>query len=597
MRTDLLDRPAGRSDAFLGLVHRSALADPLEAERHRAFIASRMLGGVLAALVLAAFVMATGRAGGFTLFAALWFLAPVAIALIVAATGRLRIGEWLAALAMPALAVTGGLLSGDIRLVAVAWLVTAPVEAALSSDRRMVALAAFAAAAGLVALVVAERLGLFPPPPLALGDVRLLDGLGTIAAIVYVAAAIATLQELHLSGERAIRSSDRRIRLLADHASDLITRHDGEGRMRHASGRGRRLIEVAVGNGIADPLGATLHPDDHPAYKAAIARVSQSGTAERIEARLKGGDGEATPRWVEIDLAQLTDQRAEAAGRTADVVAVTRDISERKAREAELIAAREAAESASLAKSRFLANVSHELRTPLNSIIGFSSMLAAGGGVRGSVTAAERGIEYGRIIQSSGEHLLKIVNDLLDISRIEAGRYELTPEPVQTRRLIAESLEMLRPVAEEKGITLSFSGGAMLPDLVADGRAFRQILINLVANAVKFSPGGGSVRVQAMFVESGEGLVLTVADRGIGIAAKDLARLGEPFVQAETRHSRAHEGAGLGLSIARGLARLHGGTLDIASELGFGTTVTVRLPLAVAGGEMPEETPRIARAG
>jgi cell cycle sensor histidine kinase DivJ len=262
-----------------------------------------------------------------------------------------------------------------------------------------------------------------------------------------------------------------------------------------------------------------------------------------------------------------------------------RDVTARKSRQDALVAARADAERANAAKSRFLASIGHELRTPLNAIIGFSDMLRD---EAGHPVESTRRLEYARIISQSGHHLLAMVNDILDMSRLETGHFELFPEPFRLAAVIASCAEMLARGAQADGVTLTIDVPADLPGIVADRRAVTQILINLIANAIKFSDRGGTVTVSAGL--DGEQVRIEVVDTGIGMAADDLARIGSPFFQAGGSpfqaggdEARRHGGAGLGLSIVKGLVDLHGGELEAASEPGRGTRMTVRLPLDCRG--------------
>jgi cell cycle sensor histidine kinase DivJ len=257
-----------------------------------------------------------------------------------------------------------------------------------------------------------------------------------------------------------------------------------------------------------------------------------------------------------------------------EIVAVTRDISARKEQEDELLRARDNAESASQAKTHFLANMSHELRTPLNAIIGFSEILSRE--MYGRI-GEERYREYAHLIHESGEHLLSVVNEVLDMSKIEAGKFDIIVEPFNVDGLVNSCCEIMRHQGEKKSITIQMETGADMPELVADKRACKQILLNLLANAIKFTDEGGSVKVLANRLR--DDIELVVEDNGIGIATQDIPKLGSPFVQAESSYDRGYEGAGLGLSVVKGLVRLHGGSFDIDSELGEGTRVWIRLPI------------------
>ncbi len=231
------------------------------------------------------------------------------------------------------------------------------------------------------------------------------------------------------------------------------------------------------------------------------------------------------------------------------------------------------AEEANQAKSKFLANMSHELRTPLNAIIGFSEIMESG--MFGPL-GAEKYHEYCSDIRGSGQYLLEVINDILDMSKIEAGRIRLDFEDLELDPLLNESMRVVAARAQEKNLKLSTR---ISPDLHlhADRRAIKQIMLNLLSNAVKFTPAGGRVTVRGRATD--HCIVLGIADTGIGIAKDALARLGRPFEQVESQLVKSHQGSGLGLAIAKSLTELHGGRMRIRSTLGQGTMVVVRLPL------------------
>jgi two-component system cell cycle sensor histidine kinase PleC len=230
------------------------------------------------------------------------------------------------------------------------------------------------------------------------------------------------------------------------------------------------------------------------------------------------------------------------------------------------------AESANRAKSEFLANMSHELRTPLNAIIGFAEVMQSGlFGALGS----EKYAEYCRDIRSSGQYLLAVVSDILDMSRIEAGRVRLAKREVPVAAAVEQALRLVAERARAKELAFTVDGvdGATVP---ADERALQQILVNLLDNAVKFTPQGGRIAVRTRL--AGDAVNIYVEDAGIGIPKDALSKLGRPFEQAETEFSKSHKGSGLGLAIARSLSELHGGSLRIRSQQGLGTVVMVHLP-------------------
>jgi signal transduction histidine kinase len=238
----------------------------------------------------------------------------------------------------------------------------------------------------------------------------------------------------------------------------------------------------------------------------------------------------------------------------------------------ELATARDAAINANLSKTMFFANMSHELRTPLNAIIGFSELL-------GADMFASRRVEYAGLIQSAGVHLLDLVNDLLEISRMEAGKLQLREEEISIAPLMEECIRTVEPRARPARLRIVRDIKSDIPDVMADRRALKQILLNLLTNAVKFSEAGGKIDVFAFSAPSGE-LAIGVRDEGMGIAEDDRAGVFEPFKR--TRHDvlNVQESTGLGLPIVKGLAEAHGGRVELWSELGKGTTVTVWFPAA-----------------
>jgi two-component system cell cycle sensor histidine kinase PleC len=231
------------------------------------------------------------------------------------------------------------------------------------------------------------------------------------------------------------------------------------------------------------------------------------------------------------------------------------------------------AEEANQAKSKFLANMSHELRTPLNAIIGFSEIMESG--MFGPL-GADRYEEYCKDIRNSGEYLLDVINDVLDMAKIEAGRIRLEFEDLALDPLLSEAMRVVSARAQDKQLTLT---ARLSPDLSlrADRRALKQIVLNLLSNAVKFTPAGGQVTIRARNV--GNTVVVGIADTGIGIAPDALQRLGRPFEQVESQLTKSHQGSGLGLAISKSLVELHGGRMSIRSTVGRGTMVLVRMPL------------------
>jgi len=282
----------------------------------------------------------------------------------------------------------------------------------------------------------------------------------------------------------------------------------------------------------------------------------------------------------------LTRQR-ESSAATREKMRLDADLAEQlqfAADEAQI--AREAAERANHAKSEFLARMSHDLRTPLNVIIGFSEVMTSE--VLGKEEAWPRYRAYAGDILRSGEFLLSLVNDILDIARIEAGSLSLKPEPVDVSQAVSETMERLRHLADQDGVTLVMSAIGENRPIMADRRAVEQILQNLLSNAIKFTPAGNRAGVRLS--HSIDAASIEVWDEGIGIAAEEIPRLGEPFHRIGSAHVAERPGTGLGLAIVRNLVSLHGGTLDFKSVVGSGTTIRVILPTRFSLDDTDAET-------
>jgi len=260
-------------------------------------------------------------------------------------------------------------------------------------------------------------------------------------------------------------------------------------------------------------------------------------------------------------------------------------INGRLALDARLRAREREAREASQAKSSFLANISHELRTPLNAIIGFSDFIAASSPQK---IGEKKFQEYIADIHSSGLHLLALINDLLDIAKIEAGKYRIAEEQVVVAQVVDEAVRLVAATAHQSGLVIEASLDGSLPLLSADRRALKQILLNLLSNAVKFTPSGGRISLAAGLAH--DGLWITIADTGVGIPAADIGRLGRPFEQVHASDGRAQRGVGLGLALCRTFMELHGGVLEIVSIEGGGTTVRACFPpgRVVAPGTAPQ---------
>ena len=328
--------------------------------------------------------------------------------------------------------------------------------------------------------------------------------------------------------------------------------------------------------GAAGKTAAELLGGDYGSYTRGRDRevIATGKPTGFFEERYAGADGEIRD-WVTTKL-PLFDVH----GRVNRVITVALDITAQKAVERRLIDARahlqdakEAAESSNRAKTNFLANMSHELRTPLNAILGFSEMMAHE--MLGPMGQAKYR-EFSEGIHRSGAMLLQHINDVLDMAKIEAGRRELHPEWFSFAEAAADAMLVIRQRAEDSGVTLRADVPHTLPPVHADRRAVGQVLVNLLTNAVKFTPRGGTVKLSADW--SDDRFTVVVADTGVGIEAEQLARLGTPFFQVQQSMTRSHEGTGLGLALTKSLVAMHGGEMKFASTPGKGTTVTVTFP-------------------
>ncbi len=365
-------------------------------------------------------------------------------------------------------------------------------------------------------------------------------------------------------------------RHLIEHVQDAVLRFAGDGTILLASRSAETLFGCPRYQLAGAGIGERLHVMDRPAYLTAFADANRDGRNRTIEVRMRREDPHSSAStqnfiWVEMRFSPILDE--ERTGGRFEVIALLRDITARKDAEAAMAEARRVAEDASQAKSRFLATIGHELRTPLNAVVGFSEMMTSG--IGGELSSTHK--EYAGLIQQSSRHLLEVVGMLLDMSKIEAGRFEIQTEAINPEDVVAACLSMVEAMATTRDVQLVCDIEANLPELVADERVCRQILINLLSNAIKFSHEGGEVTVSVR--RQGQSVNFSVRDRGIGMAPAAVQRIGEPFFQVQDGLTRKYEGTGLGLSIVKGLVELHGGTLRAMSEIGAGTTITVLLPI------------------
>ena len=570
------------------LVHPSARPDPLTAARHRAFIAPRFIGGLIALTALPIHLALSGAPSTLEILFYAWLATPILVAYYLSRTGNYQTAQLASSTSLTTVIVIASLATGGISSFAAVWLVAGPLEAALAASRRVVLLASG------IAIMAAGMLYAMGQPTV-FTDIASsspgLTALGIISAALYATGLALGCASLARTGSRLLIVEEDRYRLLARNITDVITRHRHNGTVRFASHAAESLFGIPAkaltGHGLFD----RVHVADRPAYLTALANAATQGVSSSVEFRIRRespGHPDASVRfiWVEMRCRAL-DRTDDEKNVENEVVAVIRDVTDRKAQEQVIEDARQEAERANAAKSRFLATMSHELRTPLNAIIGFSEMLT---NEMMQLDAARRR-EYAALIGESGQHLLSVVNGILDMSKIESGNFEITPEPFTPASVIGTCCDLMALRAREAGIELACRVAPDLPDIVADRRAVKQILINLLSNAIKFTQRGGKVLVTAETCDTT--IVLRVEDTGVGIGEDDLRHVGDPFFQARTAYDRPHDGTGLGLSIVKGLVELHGGKLDIKSRIGSGTTVSVHLPIDCEQTAVTEIAPKI----
>jgi cell cycle sensor histidine kinase DivJ len=565
------------------LVHPAAQQDALTAARHRAFIAPRLIGSFAALASFPVYIAFRGVPSILEIGVFAWLVAPILIAYFLSRTGRYERAHILSSVSLTGLVTAVALFNGGIGSFAAAWLVVVPVEAALSASRRVVVLAstfALIAAGMLLALTAGDFL---PVTSIAANGPGALTALGIVSAILYAIGLALGIESLARTSFWLLYAEEDRYRLLARNMTDVITRHGRNGSVLFVSPAAEQLFGVRASDLSGHGMFDRVHVADRPAFLTALADAAAQGEARSVEFRIRrDGDTEHHPSrfvWVEMrcrPFDQVSDKPNSGDG---EVVAVLRDISERKVTEQAIGIARAEQERANASKSRFLATMSHELRTPLNAIIGFSEMLTNDE----LVLQPARRLEYAKLINESGHHLLSVVNGILDMSKMETGNFEITPEPFAPAQAAVSCCDLLALKARDAGVEIKTRIASELPEIIGDRRAFSQILINLISNAIKFTPRGGRITVSAQCEDTR--LAIAVEDTGVGIGEADLPRLGEAFFQARASYDRRHDGSGLGLSIVKGLVKLHGGDIDIRSRLGEGTRVTVRLPIDCEGAK------------
>lgn len=569
-------------DCLDALLHPSARYDALTRARHRAFMAPRLLGSLAAFAAFPVYLVLRGAPSAIEVAAFAWLIAPILLSWFLSRTGRYEGAHVLSSLALAGLIMAIAATTGGIESFAAIWLVVIPLEAALSASRRVAAFASLLALSCAGLLILVSQFGWLPAGDLNAPERGVMMAFGVASATLYAAGLAFGAESLARTSVALLSREEERYRLLARNMSDVISRHQRNGAVQFISQAAEAMLGMPIAQLLGHGLFDRVHVADRPAYLTALSDAAR-GDVRSVEFRLRReptgsehgqGNYQVDFIWVEMRCRPLDgDQRREATSEL-EVVAVMRDVTDRKLSEQALDEARSEAEAADAAKTRFLATMSHELRTPLNAIIGFSEMIAQ---EQTLMLAAGQRKEYAELIHASGQHLLSVVNGILDMSKMESGNFEIASEPFAPRASLMHCCNLLALKARENGIDLITDAPQDLPVMTGDPRAFKQIVLNLVANAVKFTERGGQVTVTA--AASASQLTLRISDTGVGIAPDDLKRIGAPFFQCGKTYERRHEGTGLGLSIVKSLVALHLGELTVQSKLGEGTAVTVKLPL------------------
>ncbi|PWC34761.1 ATP-binding protein [Azospirillum sp. TSO35-2] len=397
-------------------------------------------------------------------------------------------------------------------------------------------------------------------------------------------------EQRHHSAEQRLGESEARYRLLADNATDMILEMKADGAVRYLSPSVRDILGHDPAEIVGRAPAALLHPDDLESAALAFSGMKPGSPPVTFTHRLRHKDGRYL--WVESSMRPALD-----ADGAFTVVGVVRDVTERKRYEEELSDARAEAEAANRVKSDFLASMSHEIRTPLNGVIGFADLLLGT-----DLTPEQR--QYVALQREAGRGLLAIIGDILDYSKIEAGKLELEERPFDLQRLLRDCRDLMSNTASQKGLLLQLSLGAAVPRHVrGDEARIRQILLNLVGNAVKFTERGSVLlSVGMLSAEGGEGAVawlrFAVSDTGPGIPSADQVNLFQRFSQGDRSTTRRYGGTGLGLIISKQLSELMGGRIGVQSSPGVGSTFWFELPLPVtAATGVAGVTPDRAAAG
>lgn len=380
-----------------------------------------------------------------------------------------------------------------------------------------------------------------------------------------------------------LSASERQLALLADNITDAVLRYDLSGICTYASPSVADVLGEREETFVGNRATARMHPDAREKIASAEGRLlNGESEKERFTYRRFIDAEDGSPVYIEAECAIA---RSTETGEAEGIVVSARDVTERTELELQLIRARRHAENAARAKSEFLANMSHEIRTPMNGVLGFAELM-----LQSELDTEQQ--RHAELIVQSGRSMMLLLNDILDLSKIEAGQISIDNRPVDLNALVDECAALHRASAEKKNIELTFIGEDDPIWAQTDGLRLRQIILNLVGNAVKFTERG---EITVRFSTHGDQITISVKDTGIGISEDRLDRIFNPFEQGENDTARRYGGTGLGLSISRQLAELLGGFIDVESRPGHGTCFTLSLPLVEAShGAFAEDEPKLA---
>ncbi len=381
-----------------------------------------------------------------------------------------------------------------------------------------------------------------------------------------------------------LASRERQLALLADNITDAVLRYDLSGKCTYASASVRDVLGEPSESFLGQRASARMHPDAREKISGAETRLlNGESEKERFTYRRFLDSEDGNPVYIEAECAIAADAET---GEPEGIVVSARDVTERVELELQLTRARRHAENAANAKSEFLANMSHEIRTPMNGVLGFAELM-----LQSDLDDEQQ--RHAELIVQSGRSMMLLLNDILDLSKIEAGQINIDNRPIDLHQLVEECADLHRASAEKKNIEVTLAGEDEHPWVQTDGLRLRQIILNLVGNAVKFTEQG---EITVSYATHADQLTISVKDTGIGISADRLERIFNPFEQGENDTARRYGGTGLGLSISRQLAELLGGFLDANSCPGIGTCFTLTLPLVMAShGEFSEDEPELTQ--